>query len=100
MEQVFHIIKYKLISFMKINTDLKPVNILKNLGSAVVYILFGIGVYFFTKSSLAYLLEEIRIGTFLLHRFVSIILFIFFMIYCFFKFDSCSWPFGAGKRSV
>ena len=79
MEQVFHIIKYKLISFMKINTDLKPVNILKNLGSAVVYILFGIGVYFFTKSSLAYLLEEIRIGTFLLHRFVSIILFIFFM---------------------
>ena len=79
MEQVFHIIKYKLISFMKINTDLNPVNILKNLGSAVVYILFGIGVYFFTKSSLAYLLEEIRIGTFLLHRFVSIILFIFFM---------------------
>ena len=34
---------------------------------------------FFTKSSLYYLLEEIKIGTFLLHRFISIILFIFFM---------------------
>jgi hypothetical protein len=79
MDQIFHIIKFKMISFMKINTDLKPVNILKNLGSTVVYVLFGIGVYFFTKSSLAYLLEEIKIGTFLLHRFVSIILFIFFM---------------------
>ncbi len=64
---------------MKINTDLKPVNILKNLGSMVVYVLFGIGVYLFTKASLLYLLEEIRIGTFLLHRFISIILFIFFM---------------------
>jgi len=79
MDQIFHIIKYKLVSFMKINTDLKPVSILKNLGSMVVYVLFGIGVYFFTLSSLSYLLEEIRIGTFLLHRFVSIILFIFFM---------------------
>jgi len=79
MDQIFHIIKYKLLSFMKINTDLKPVNILKNLGSMVVYVLFGIGVYLFTKASLLYLLEEIRIGTFLLHRFISIILFIFFM---------------------
>src|SRR4030066_1817272 len=79
MDQIFHIIKFKLISFIKINTDLKPVNILKNLGSMVVYVLFGIGVYLFTKASLLYLLEEIRIGTFLLHRFISIILFIFFM---------------------
>jgi ABC-2 type transport system permease protein len=79
MDQVFHIINYKLVSFMKMNTDLKPVNILKNLGSAVVYVFFGIGVYFFTKSALSYLLEEIRIGTFLLHRFISVILFMFFM---------------------
>lgn len=79
MDQIFHIIKYKLISFMKINTDLKPINILKNLGSMLVYVLFGIGVYFFTTSSLTYLLMEIKIGTFLLHRFVSIVLFIFFM---------------------
>lgn len=64
---------------MKINTDLKPVNILKNIGSMVVYILFGIGVYFFTKSSLSYLLEDIKIGSFLLHRFISIVLFIFFI---------------------
>jgi ABC-2 type transport system permease protein len=79
MPQILHIIKYKLIGFMKINTDLRPMNILKNLGSGLVYLLFGVGVYFFTISSLKYLLEEIRIGTFLLHRFVSIILFIFFM---------------------
>src|SRR3972149_885364 len=72
MNQILHIIKFKLISFMKINTDLKPVNILKNLGSMVVYVLFGIGVYLFTKASLLYLLEEIRIGTFLLHRFILI----------------------------
>ena len=79
MKQVFHILKFKLISFAKINTDMKPVSILKNLGSASVYIVFAVGIYFFTISSLSYLLEEIRIGIFLLHRFISIILFIFFM---------------------
>lgn len=79
MEKVFHIIKYKQLSFIKINTDLRLVNVLKNLGSGLMYALFGIGVYFFTTSSLSYLLEEIRIGSFLLHRFVSIILFIFFL---------------------
>jgi len=79
MDQIFHIIKYKLISFIKINTDLKPISIFKNLGSAVIYVFFGIGVYFFTQSSLFYLLEEIKIGSFLLHRFISIVLFIFFM---------------------
>ncbi len=79
MNHISHIIKFKLINFLKLNADLKPINILKNLGSAIVYILFGIGVYYFTLSSLTYLLEEIRIGTFLLHRFISIILFIFFM---------------------
>ena len=47
MDQILHIIKYKLISFLKINTELKPVSILKNLGSIIIYVLFGIGVYFF-----------------------------------------------------
>ena len=79
MDQILHIIKYKLISFVKFNTSLKAANILKNLGSLTVYTLFGVGIYFFTKSTLSYLLEEIRIGTFLLHRFISIVLFIFFM---------------------
>jgi ABC-2 type transport system permease protein len=79
MEQILHIIKFKLISFIKLNTDLRPLSLLKNAGSGLVYLLFGIGVYYFTLSSLSYLLEEIRIGTFLLHRFISIILFIFFM---------------------
>jgi ABC-2 type transport system permease protein len=64
---------------MKINTELKTVSILKNLGSGIVYLSFGMGVYLFTKATLTYLLEEIKIGTFLLHRLVSIILFIFFI---------------------
>lgn len=79
MDQILHIVKYKLISFVKINTSLKVLNIFKNLGSYAVYALFGVGIYFFTKSSLSYLIEDIKIGTFLLHRFISIVLFIFFM---------------------
>ena len=79
MSVLFHIIKFKLISFIKFNTDLKFTSIVKNLGSGLVYILFGISVFFFTKSLLNYFLEEIKIGSFLLHRFISIIFFIFFI---------------------
>lgn len=79
MIQIFHILKYKLKIFLKSNSEVRVSSLLKNIGSAFVYILFGLGVYFFIKSSLSYLLEEIRIGNFLLHRFISIILFIFFL---------------------
>lgn len=79
MSQLIHIFQYKLISFIKVSTEFRVSSMLKTAGSMIVYFAFGIGVYFLTKSSLVYLLEEIKIGSFLLHRFMSIILFIFFM---------------------
>jgi ABC-2 type transport system permease protein len=79
MNIILHIYYYKLISFIKISFNKKIASVLKNVGTASVYILFGLGVYFFTQNTIKYLLEEIRIGSFLLHRFASVILFIFFM---------------------
>lgn len=79
MAQIVHIVKFKLLSFIKINSDLKLISILKNLGSFVLYTSFGIGVYLFTKTTLTYLLDEVRIGSFLLHRLMSVVLFMFFI---------------------
>lgn len=79
MSQILNIIKYKFISFIKINTDLRLENLLKNSGSFFVYAAFAFGVYLFTGNIIEYLLEKIKIGTFLLHRFISIVLFIFFI---------------------
>jgi ABC-2 type transport system permease protein len=38
-----------------------------------------VGIFFFTQNTIEYLLEDIKIGSFLLHRFISAILFIFFL---------------------
>lgn len=78
MNIIPHIYYYKLISFIKISFNKKIASILKNAGTTSVYILFGLGVYLFTQNTIKYLLEEIRIGSFLLHRFASVTLFIFF----------------------
>lgn len=79
MSQILNIVKYKFISFIKINTDLRLENLIKNSGSFFVYAAFAFGVYLFTGNIIEYLLEKIKIGNFLLHRFISIVLFIFFI---------------------
>ncbi len=79
MSEFVHIIKYKLLSFLKINTTLSPSGIFKTAGSIIVYSLFAAGAFFLTRDIIAYLLLNSKIGTFLLHRFISIILFIFFI---------------------
>ncbi len=53
--------------------------IIKNAGSLIVYAGFAAGAFIFTKDVLYYLLVQIKIGSFLLHRFISVILFMFFI---------------------
>ena len=79
MKIIFHILAYKVLSFIKINIDWKPVSVVKNLGTILVYAIFGLGVFFFTQNIIDYLLKEIKIGSFLLHRLISVVLFIFFL---------------------
>lgn len=79
MKQVLHILKYKLISFLKPDTKYQPGKIVKSLGSITIYTSFGLGAFLFGYQVVAYLLEELKIGLFLLHEFISIILFIFFL---------------------
>ncbi len=79
MTLILHIIRFKVLSFIKPQSQISLTYILKNTGTATVYLLFAYGTYLFTLSTMQYLLEEVRIGTFLLHRFIFIVLFIFFM---------------------
>ena len=79
MQELIHIVKYKLIIFLKSNSNFDIRGLIKNLGSFLVYAAFAIGAFLFTKSILSFLLVHIKIGPFLLHRFISIILFIFFL---------------------
>jgi ABC-2 type transport system permease protein len=79
MSLLVHIFKFKLLSFLKISFDGKLMSILKNAGTASVYCIFGVGVYIFTYNLIEYLLEDVKIGLFLFHRFISAILFVFFL---------------------
>jgi ABC-2 type transport system permease protein len=79
MTLLLHIFRFKIYSFLRPQSSVNLPYILKNAGTAAVYILFAYATYLFSLSTMQYLLEEVKIGTFLLHRFIFIVLFIFFM---------------------
>lgn len=79
MNQLIHILKYKAIAFIRLNDRLDFAGLIKNFGSSLIYIGFAIGAFFFSKRLIQFLMEDIKIGLFLLHEFISIILFIFFL---------------------
>lgn len=79
MKNFLFILQYKFLIFFKSNTRLTSENIIKSIGSFLVYCGFAIGIYFLTRSVIAFLIEEAHIGLFLLHRFISMMLFVFFL---------------------
>ena len=79
MREIFHILYYKVLIFSKVNSPFNISAVLKSFGSALVYAIFAYGCFALTQSSIEYLLVSVKIGSFLLHRFILIILFIFFI---------------------
>lgn len=82
MRQLLHIIKYRLKSGIKLKLEPQFNTVMKNLASVVIFGGFAIGAYFFAYNVTSYLIEEARIGQFLLHRFLSMFLFVFFITIC------------------
>lgn len=79
MNDFFHILYYKVLIFSKVNSPFNFSAFLKSIGSAIVYTIFAYGCFLMTQSTIEYLLINVRIGSFLLHRFVLVVLFIFFI---------------------
>ena len=79
MSVLVHLVKFKIHILTKLTTELSAKNILKNLGSLIVFGGFGVGSYFFAHSLTMYLLETAHLGLFLLHRFISMVLFVLFL---------------------
>jgi len=79
MKDVIHILYYKILIFLKVNSPFNFSAFLKSFGSGVVYSIFAYGCFVMTSSTIEYLLVNVKIGSFLLHRFVLVVLFIFFI---------------------
>jgi ABC-2 type transport system permease protein len=53
--------------------------VLKNVSSGLIFGGFAVGVFFLTRFTTTYLLYEAHIGQFLFHRFLSMLLYVFFI---------------------
>jgi ABC-2 type transport system permease protein len=79
MSQFLHILSFKVRAGLKLKFEAEWPTVIKNVGSLVVFGAFAFGAYFFAYNVVAYLIEDARIGHFLLHRFLSMFLFVFFI---------------------
>lgn len=79
MKQIFHILKYKLIVFFRLESKLTAGSILKNLITSAMYSLFAVIAFLFTRQTIWTMLHQFKIGIFLFHEFMSILLFILFI---------------------
>ena len=79
MAAVIHILTYKVRAFFKLTVDLRTEVVVKNIASLLVYGGFAVGAYVMAHSVTAYVLDQQRLGLFLLHRFLSMLLYVFFL---------------------
>ena len=75
---LLHLLYYKVKVFLKFMSEWRLSTTVKNLGSAVVFGGFTIASYYFARATTFYLLDKAHLGVFLLHRFISMMLYVFF----------------------
>lgn len=71
--------RMKLRSFLNGVLESRWQPVFKNLASALIFGGFAVGVFFISRFFTTYLLNEAHIGQFLFHRFLSMLLYVFFI---------------------
>lgn len=79
MNILLHILKFKLITFLKTTFDVRTVSIVRGIGSLMVFGGFAAGAYMLSSWITSFVLDNTRIGMYLFHRFISMMLFVFFL---------------------
>ena len=79
MSTFFHILWFKNLMFWKVSFKQDFGTVIRNIGSFIVFGSFAVGAFYFSNFVTAYLLENVKIGLFLFHRFIGMMLFVFFV---------------------
>lgn len=79
MKELFFLFKYKLKTGLHIDFEIKSTSLIKNIATVIIYSFFLFGVYHITQITLDNFIVRFKLGTVLFHRFLSIVLFIFFV---------------------
>lgn len=80
MREIFFILKFKLLFIFKTALDSKWGTVLKEIASVAVFTGFALSTFISSNYATAYLLSEAKIGLFLFHRILSMLLFILFVL--------------------
>ncbi len=79
MSEFLHLLKYKAIAFVKPDAEIKPSTVVKGFFGGIIYILFAYGIYKVTYAVTDQMLNTFHIGLYLYHKFIAVILLIFFI---------------------
>lgn len=76
---LLHILRYKLLMFVKSTFEVRFVSVVRGVGSLLVFGGFSLAAYFLSHEITRFVLQQTQTGLFLYHRFLSMMLFVFFM---------------------
>ncbi len=79
MRVVFLVLNMKANAFLKRVSDFRLQDIAKDISSMIIFGSFAAGVFMLSRAMTLYLLQEAHIGQFLFHRFLSMLLYVFFV---------------------
>lgn len=79
MRLLAHILQFKVLSFAKTTFDFRPIPMVRGIASLLVFGGFAVVAYLFAHELTQFVLEKTKTGLFLYHRFISMILFVFFV---------------------
>ena len=79
ISEIPHILNFKVRSVLKRSLEWRIENVVRNAASIVVFGGFTVVVFLMTRSTTEYLLNTAHLGLFLVHRFLSMLLFVFFV---------------------
>jgi ABC-2 type transport system permease protein len=79
MHILTHILRYKILSYIKSTFDRRNVSYVRGIASLLVFGGFAYFAYLFASESTRFVLDHTRTGLYLFHTFISMMLFVFFI---------------------
>ncbi len=79
MKDLALLLNVRAASFFKNVFELRWQTLLKNLSSVVIFGGFAVAVFLLARATTSYMLQQAHIGQFLFHRFLSMLLYVFFI---------------------
>ena len=79
MHELMLVLNVKAGRFLKTLLDVRAQSVLKNLSSILIFGMVAVGVFFLARGATLYLIQQAHIGQFLYHRFLSMLLYVFFV---------------------